>query len=65
VKTPLAILSLLALAGLPACSGPADQETQAKAQAEKLKESLDKANAVQQQLMDAEARRRESEEKAE
>ncbi len=62
MKNSLAILFLLALA---ACSNPTDKENQAKAQALTLKQPMDKANAVQQQIFDAEARRRETEEKTE
>lgn len=65
MKTPLAVLSLLAAACLPACSQPAaEAEAQAKARAEAVKKTLEQANAVQQQIMDADAKRRESEEKA-
>jgi ABC-type oligopeptide transport system substrate-binding subunit len=71
MKSPLSILFAFAALALTACSNPDDPnspEAKAKQVLEIYKsapEALDKANAVQGQLMDAEARRRESADKAE
>ena len=69
--SPMVLLSVAAL-GLAACSNPADPaapETRPRANASALDkaahEALDKANAVQGEIADAEARRREAGEKAE
>jgi len=68
MKTLLIAWLPLVLLGLSACSKPAGQEaaqTKASEVEKAARQTLDKANAVQGQLSDAEARRRESEEKAE
>jgi hypothetical protein len=64
------LLFVLAALGLSACSNPPDpQIAQPKARAaapeQAARQALDKANAVQRELDDAEARRRESEREAE
>jgi len=67
MKTLLMLLPLAVL-GLSACSKPADQaaaKTEALAAEKAAHQALDKANAVQGEILDAEARRRESGEKAE
>jgi hypothetical protein len=71
MKTPLCIFFSFAALALSACSNPDDPnnpEAKAKQVLEIYKsgpEALKKANAVQGQLMEAEARRRESADKAE